>query len=116
MVWKYAIGDACASYHPDLTTMNIIADFALTPWSPAISRCVLQRWVAPRSGKRIYWLSSWYRNPLNDFLNSCCMGRLVVLRWMRAGAEEGPQLGTSWSVDAFKEIVGEMIGDLEGRV
>lgn len=94
MVWKYAIGDACASYHPDLMTMNIIADFALAPWPPADSRCVLQRWVAPLSGKRIYWLSSWYRNPLSDLLNSCCMGRLVVLRWMRAVAEERPQLGT----------------------
>lgn len=34
MVWQYAIRDACASYHPDLTTMNIIADFSRDPCPP----------------------------------------------------------------------------------
>ena len=41
------------------------------------------------------------------------MARMVTLKWMRAGAEEEPQLGTSWSVEEFKEIVNEMIGDLK---
>lgn len=44
------------------------------------------------------------------------MGRLVTLKWMRVGAESGPQLVPTESLDLFKRLVSEIIEDLERRV
>ena len=44
------------------------------------------------------------------------MGRLVTLKWMRAGAESGPQLVPTESVNVFNRLVNEIIEDLERRV